>query len=216
MTAGRHRASSGTGRGHRTGLGLAALVLAVLACVQLPGTLAAWSDGSAATTGTLTAGSMDLQLAAEGGATGAVGLGTAFDAAAITWSGLSPGERRAFELTVRNVGSPPMSWSATARQGATPAWTFTGDPVTVQLFEGTRTAVDTTYPVEESCTGTALGPVRAVGTSAAALVTAARRVAPGALDRVCAVVGLATDATNANQGKRGAVVLDLTGAQATS
>lgn len=174
------------------------------------GTYASWSDTAVVSGGAISSGTMDLQFDSGG----AAGTGTGYAKSSITWSGLAPGEHKAFNLTVRNVGNPPFTYGATVTRGSTPAWTFTGTPVTVQLFAGTAVA-DTTYPQQDGCTGAALGPVQSVDATGKTLLTTAQELAPGGSQSVCAVVGLATAADNANQGRTGSVALTFTANQKT-
>lgn len=173
------------------------------------GTLATWTDTAELAAGTITSGTMDLQLDAGG----AVGTGTGHQRADISWDGLTPGERKAFDLSVHNAGDPPFTYSAAATRGASPAWTYVGTPITVQLFTGTAEP-DSTYPQQDGCSGGPLGPARNVDGSSQPLLDAAMRLEAGANDQLCLVVGLAEDADNQNQGRTGSLALDFTADQA--
>lgn len=172
------------------------------------GTFAFWTDTAQVNTGSISSGKMDLQFDTGG----AAGTGTAYSRSNITWSGLAPNERKAFNLQVNNVGNPPFTYTATATRGATPAWTFVGTPITVQFFTGTAVA-DTTYPQQDSCNGAPIGAVQNVDGTNKSVITTPRQLAAGANENVCIVIGLASSATNDNQGKTGSIALDFTANQ---
>lgn len=174
------------------------------------GTFASWTDTAQVDTGSITSGRMDLQFDAGG----AAGTGTAYGRSNITWSGLAPNERKAFNLQVNNVGNPPFTYSATVTRGTTPAWTFVGTPITVQLFTGSAVP-DATYPQQDSCTGQSIGTAQAVDATNKAVIATARQLAAGANESICIVIGLAPGATNENQGKTGSIALDFTANQAS-
>ena len=173
------------------------------------GTVAYWTDGSTVSSGSISSGSMDLQFDTNG----AAGLGVAYARNDVTWTNLAPGERKAFNLTVKNVGNPSFTYTATVTRAATPAWTYVGTPVTVQFFAGTRAVVDTTYPQQEECTGAALGPARAVDGTNRSLLTPAPGIAGGGAQAVCMVVGIDATATNENQSRTGALSFSFVATQ---
>ena len=175
------------------------------------GTYAYYTDTAVLSSGGFTSGTMDLQFDTNGG----VGTGTAYAKTSMTWNGLVPGERKAFNLDVENVGNPPMTYTATATRGTTPAWTYVGAPITVQLFTGSAVP-DTTYPQVDSCTGSSLGPAVAVDATTKGVSTAAQDLAAGATQSLCVVVGFDSAATSENQGKTGSVTLNFTATQKTS
>ncbi|WP_067432008.1 SipW-dependent-type signal peptide-containing protein [Nocardioides jensenii] len=172
------------------------------------GTYAYWSDTAVVTGGPITSGAMDLQFDTNG----AVGNGAGYAKTTITWTGLAPDERKAFNLTVKNVGNPPFTYLATATRGVSPTWTFTGSPITVQLYAGTAVA-DTTYPQQDSCTGSPLGTAQAVDTTNKPLISTAQEIAAGGTQSICIIVGLDPAADNANQSKTGSVSLTFTANQ---
>jgi predicted ribosomally synthesized peptide with SipW-like signal peptide len=212
-----HRASawrSWFGRGRTRAL----LSLGTLLALGAVGTAAAWTDTAQVDAGAIASGSMDLQVAqTTAGPWSAVGTDAAYAATHVTISNLTPSEAYAFPLAVRNVGAADFTYTATVRQGASPAWSFVGDPITVQLFAGTANTTDATYPVQQACGGTALAPAATVVVGATTVVTTPRRVNKGASDsQLCLLVTMVTSADNANQGKQGQLRLDLTATQVTS
>lgn len=175
------------------------------------GTYAYWSDSAVVSGGAITSGRMDLQFDTDG----AVGNGTGYAKTSITWSGLAPNERKSFNLTVKNVGNPPFTYVATVTRGTTPAWTFVGTPITVQVYSGTAVP-DATYPQQDTCTGAALGTAQAVDGTNKSLLTNAQEIAAGGSQPICIVVGLDAAADNQNQAKTGSVSLTFTANQKTS
>lgn len=178
----------------------AALSLGIVLGFGSISTMAYWTDSATVTGGQFAAGTMDLQIDS-----GAVGQGSNYAKTSMTWSGLAPSERKAFNFQVKNVGNPPFTYGATVARGASPAWTYVDPSITVQAFQGTAVA-DTTYPQQDSCTGGALGGVvPAVGIAAASLIPTPQEIAGGAAQNICIVVGLADNAANTNQGKTGSL-----------
>lgn len=171
-------------------------------------TFAYWTDTATISGGTLQSGSMDMQFDTNG----AVGIGTNYSRNNISWSGLAPGERKSFALTVRNVGNPVFTYSATGTRGTSPAWTFTGTPITVQLFTGTPVP-DTTYPQVDGCSGASIGEAQPIDATSKNLITTPRDLAGGGSEALCVVVGIASNADNANQSKTGSVALNFTANQ---
>ncbi len=204
MSRGRHAARRGGG----WRLVVAGALLVGLAGTA--GTWAAWTDSSVVTGAALASGTMDLQFDA-GGAGFGDGLGTAYAATAIAATGLAPGESIAFPLVVRNVGVPTFAWTATARQ-QTP-WTYVGTPFTVTLGTGTPSNSGSSYPRTGSCTGGSVGATVALAAGEASLLSVGRSVAGGATDPMCVVVQMSASAANDNQGRTGAVRIDVTATQ---
>lgn len=203
------------GRGRTRAL----LSLGVVLVLGAVGTTAYWTDTGAVGTGPVTSGSMDLQVAqTTAGPWGAVGTDAAYSASHITVSGLTPSEAYAFPLAVRNVGQADFTYTATVTQGGSPAWTFTGNPVQVQLYAGSPVTGDATYPVQQTCGGTPLtGAAIAVTTGSTSVTSAARRVDAGGTDaQLCVLVSMVPTADNTNQGKQGQIRLDFSATQVTS
>jgi len=212
---GRHAAPrSWFGRG-RTRAVLALGSLLVLGAV---GTTAYWTDTVVVTGPSIASGSMDLQVAAStGGTWQAVGTGTNWTGAThIAVSNLTPSESYAFPLAVRNVGQANLTFTATLTRGAAPAWGFVDGAITVQVFRGGTPSADTTYPIQQVCSGgTSLGPAVAP-TSGNLNVVTGEALAAGTSQGLCLMVTMVSEATNANQGKSGSLRLDLTATQVTS
>jgi predicted ribosomally synthesized peptide with SipW-like signal peptide len=221
-----HRAARrGWFGGRWFGQGRTRALLAALGLLVVPaamGTMAYWTDTATVDSGSITAGSMDLQLQtpASGSSWVHQGAGTTTTDAVLTISNLTPGESQAFNFAARNVGRPPFTYQATVARGGT--WTFVdsagGGPVTVRFYAGAsaRASNTSTYPRAGTCTGTAqaAGAVR-VGASSATVVPT-RPLASGASEQLCVVVAMAADAVTANQGRQGTIQLAFVATQATS
>lgn len=212
-SAGARRATPVSGRRHprarRRLVAVGLLAAGVLIGTNGAGTLAFWTDESIVTSAPIQSGTMDLQFDTNG----AIGLATPYAKADVTWNNLTPGEHKAFNLTVKNVGNPTFTYTATVTRAASPTWSYVGTPVTVQFFAGSRTALDTTYPQQETCTGAALGPAQAVDGTAKSVLTAAQTILGGGQQDVCMVVGIDPAATNNNQGKTGALAFSFAATQ---
>ncbi|GAA3542121.1 SipW-dependent-type signal peptide-containing protein [Nocardioides daeguensis] len=213
----RHRRSawrSWLGRGRTRAL----LSLGILLAFGAVGTSAYWTDTATVTGSTITSGSMDLQVAqTTAGPWGAVGTDTAYSASHITISDLTPSEAYAFPLAVRNVGAADFTYGATATQGASPAWGFVDTPITVQVFAGSPVTTDTTYPIQQTCSGTQLAAAATVTTGDTTVIPNTRRLDKGVTDaQLCVLVSMVSTADNSNQGKQGQIRLDLAATQVTS
>lgn len=194
----------------------AAVALAGLLVVAgIAGTYAFWVDSATVTSGSITSGSMDLQVSGDASTWGAIGIGTAFSASGIASADITPSESHAFGLHVRNVGAADLTYTGTVVRGST--WTFVSDPITVRFYAGGTPSVDTTYPIQQTCSaGTALGPAVTVGATNTAVFSAARALAHSTSDALCVEVEMTAGADNSNQGKSGILRLDLAATQVTS
>jgi hypothetical protein len=209
-TARRRRTRPG---GQRMVLAVAAAAVGIIA-LSSGVTSAFWTDTSAATTGIISSGTMDLQLQTTN-PTGAQGIGTTYDADDITVSAITPAESRAFPVTVKNVGSANFTYTATATRSTARAWGFADGSITLQLFTGTPDTSDVTYPIQQTCSGTALTTAQPVGNGNTTVIPT-QSLAAGGSRTLCAVVTMSTAAPNTDQGKSGALRLDVTAAQVTS
>jgi len=200
-----HERAPRTRTRHRFALALA-LVAALGVGAGGAGTYAFWNDRTDITTGSVSAGSIDLQVRADAQAPWqAVGRDTAATVPGIAFADRTPGEYEAYLLTLRNVGNPPGTYTLSVLRGA--AWTYLDDAVVVQAFTGS-VVDDTTYPIQKSCNGSSLGPPQTVSSASAfSLTTAARTLPAGGSETICLRIGLASGASNDNQGKSGTLVL---------
>lgn len=145
------------------------------------GTLAAWTDQSTATTGTFTAGRLDLKV----GTTAANVVDTnptGFTSFAM--SNMAPGSTTTAQLVVNNAGTVPFTYtvSGTATNNGTGANQL-GNAVQLQIFPGT------------SCSGTALNSPAKFTSS-----TTARAVAAGSSETLCFRATLPSSADSSLQG----------------
>lgn len=205
MSRGRHAAS------RRPPWRTALVILAVLAGTGVAGTWAYWADTATVLSGTIHAGSMDLQFDA-GGPGFADGIGTGYVATEIaTAVALAPGESVAFPLVVRNVGTPAFAWTATVQRHTT--WSFVGSPISVVLGSGTPSNPNETYPRVGSCSGDNIGSTVVVSGTAETLLGTGRTVTGGGADPICVIVRMLPTASNDNQSKSGVLRIDVTAEQ---
>jgi len=194
-------------------LALSAGVISVVA-LSTGVTSAFWTDSSTVTTGTITAGIMDLQLQTSR-PVGAQGPGTAYDATDITVTGITPAESRSFPVIVTNVGNADFTFSATVARSATATWGFADGSITVQFFAGTPDTSDVTYPVQQACSGPAFAAAQPVeGTNTTAIPNVG--LAAGGSRTLCALVTMTSTAPNSDQGKSGVLRVDVVATQVTS
>ncbi|PPF91272.1 hypothetical protein C5C03_00135 [Clavibacter michiganensis] len=208
-----HRQRRGRTTPPRWAAVLAAAALGVVA-LSTGVTSAFWTDTSTATTGVITAGIMDLQLKTTA-PVGAVGPGTAYSATDIAVANITPSESRSYPVTVKNVGDANFTYSATVTRSTTRAWGFADGSVTVQFFTGVPDSSDVTYPIQQTCTGTAVTTAQAVSAANSVVVTT-QAVPAGAERALCAVVAMTAAAPNTDQGKSGALRFDFAATQTTS
>ncbi|WP_157973802.1 SipW-dependent-type signal peptide-containing protein [Desertihabitans aurantiacus] len=185
-----------------------ALALAVLLGLSGYTSWAYWQDTAEVRTGSFTAGQLDLQL--DSGQ--AVGLGTGYTKTSIAADDLLPAETLAYPLTVRNVSGAAATYGATVQRGST--WTYDGSSITFRLFAGSPDTSDTSYPRQQTCSGSPLGAQTFVPASATSVINVPRALAPGGSETLCVLVGLDSASANANQGARGTLTLVLTSTQA--
>jgi len=114
------------------------------------GTMAYWTDQATLSTGTISSGSLDLQIGGRNSQTGQiawdkVGEGTRWNYAVVELDNVAPGESVAMELHIRNVGSVPLTFTGTGAtttsemgQHLTASTTLGG----AASNSGTREAVD--------------------------------------------------------------------------
>lgn len=96
------------------------LALGLVVGFAAVGTMAYWSDTAVFETGSIQAGSLDLQLGGRDPATGnvewsAVGLNKDWQYSVLQLDNVSPGESVAMELHVRNIGSTPLTFTGLGR-----------------------------------------------------------------------------------------------------
>jgi len=203
------------GRGRTRAL----LTLGVIASLGAVGTSAYWTDSATVTGGTITSGTMDMQVAqTTAGPWGAMDLGTDYSAGHIAVSNMVPGGSAAFSLAVQNVGDADFTYTAAVTQGSSQTWGFVSTPITVQLFRGgTPTNSSIGFPPSGTCPGgTSLGPAVTVTNGASQVLTNPERVDHGASEALCVVVAMSPNAVNDNQGKQGQLQFNLTATQVTS
>ncbi len=168
-------------------------------------TMAFWTDDATMTTGSFESGTLDVRLNA---ATNNVGQGGTWNNTSLTLTNAVPGESFANAFPVRNDGTVPFTFTATATASGALApqllfWTYTGG-----------TATNTGTVAGGNRNGTCNGTLQSGGANGLTLsgtssnvVTAAGNpgaVAAGSSRVVCIRVQLTAAAPNGSQGHSGA------------
>jgi predicted ribosomally synthesized peptide with SipW-like signal peptide len=189
---GRRRAIPQTGVSERSVRLRALLAAGMVVGLGAVGTLAAWTDESAATA-TFAAGTLDLKLKM-------LPDGTLADSVAMTsldMTAMYPGVSKAAMVQASNSGSVPLSYTLTgsAVAGAVGLGGNLGTSLLVSAYSGS-TAVNTATTGQ--CTGGTQigGPVSLTGP----LVTTPRALAAGSTENLCLLVSLPSNAANNLQG----------------
>jgi hypothetical protein len=169
-----------------------ALALGILVGLAPTGTLASFKTSTVLNPAGFVTGALDLRLR---DASTTVGPGGSFAHADLTPTGLLPGESVAVLVPVRNDGTAPFTWGATA--------TATGGLASALRFStylgGTATNATSTLDVRTgSCTGTASTTNRTLGGTATTVVSTQPALAAGSAVNVCVLLTLPSTATAAD------------------
>ena len=173
----------------RSGRVRAVLALGLLLGASPTGTLASWQSARTVDAGAFVTGTLDLRLR-DAGTT--VGTGGSFAHADLAATGLLPGESLAVSFPVRNDGSTPFTWRATATATGTlaPGLTFTS------YVGGTASNSVSLLDVRTgSCGGTASTSGQTLGATARTVVATQPALAAGGTRQVCVLVSLPSGAT---------------------
>jgi len=189
----RHRAPGRGGRPGRRAWDVARglLSLGILVGLAPTGTLASWRATTVLSPAGFVTGALDLRL--QDAAT-TVGPGGSFADADLAPTGLLPGESLAVTVPVRNDGTMPFTWSATA--------TATGALAAALQFStyvgGTATNSTSVLDVRTgACTGTASTTSRTLSSAATSVIATQPALAAGGTVSVCVLVKLPATATGA-------------------
>ncbi|GAA4806091.1 SipW-dependent-type signal peptide-containing protein [Tomitella cavernea] len=170
----------------------AVLSLGMVLGLGAVGTMASWTDSASATTGSFTVATSDvLEMKVDG-------QHPAYDFAALTASGLMPGDTTAAALQVQNTGD--LDFRFTAEASATGDAGIAGF-LAVTAYDGAVSG--------DTCTGTPIGTATGLSGSAQPLITTAQAVAFGAMQTVCLQVTLADAVTKAVSGQSARVVVEF-------
>lgn len=199
---GAHRAPPEHRRGRLTRAAVAA-VAAVVLLLGAQGTLSFWSDRATVTGGQFTSGTLNLTVDNQ------EGNPTPYAKTSLTLTGMLPGESVAAVVQVRNTGTAPFTWTATATTSNT-GTTDLGPFLTVQMYLGSAATNTSSYPRTGTCT-TTTAPVGSGSTST--------RLNAGTVGQtgqaLCVRVALPSGVLNEAQGKTtGAVTIRLDATQA--
>ena len=186
------------------------LSLGILLGFSSVNTLAFWTDSATMTTGTITSGSLDLQLNGN-----LAGQGGTWTNSAFTFSNMIPGESFAVTVPVqRAAGTAPFTYTATG--------TSTGglaSHLRWAVHAGTaNTAVTSANGVRtQTCGGTALPTGVTLGGSATSVISTARSLTGSTYsENICIQVSLPATATNAAQLQNATASFTFNAVQATS
>lgn len=124
---------------------IVALGIAALLLIGGRGTFAYWNDTATVGGGTFSSGKLDLTV------DGAQGNPTAYAETGLALSGMVPGESVAANVVLANAGDADFTWIASASTGGD-----LGPALAVEVFIGSQSGDDTSYPRTETCSGTAL------------------------------------------------------------
>ena len=170
-------------------IGAALAVLLVLSVGR--GTAAYWSDAGTVPGGTIRTGSIDLRVDGQDAVGGY---------APLDLPRLVPGQTSATVLTVGNVGSVALQWTAST----------TGTNASNGLLGALRLVVTGASTTDGSTCGGA--PLAGSGTTVGgALVGTARTLGPGDAEQVCVQVGLPAGAPETLAGRATDIVIALRG-----
>lgn len=205
---GRHAAPRRTwaSRGGVPWVPVAAALVGALGLVGGLGTQAYWNDTATVSGETVTSGSLDLLVDNQ------QGNPTTYTWTSLQMSDMAPGESKAATITLKNNGTTPFTVSATA--------TASGnlDPhVTALVMPSGAASSDTTYPRQETCSGSPPATFNdTLGNTGKTVIPPTSTLAAGASLVVCVQLTLATNAPNSMQGKSYVPVFAFTATQAAS
>lgn len=186
-----HRAAGRVRRGRAWDVVRGLLALGIVLGLAPTGTLASWRVTTVLSPTGFPTGILDLRLR---DASTTVGPGGSFAHADLAPTGLVPGESLAVVVPVRNDGTVPFTWTASA--------TATGALASSLTFStyvgGTATNSTSTQDVRTgSCSGSASTSDRTLGGSATTVVTTQPALAAGDSVSVCVLLRLPAAATGA-------------------
>jgi predicted ribosomally synthesized peptide with SipW-like signal peptide len=196
-------------RGARTATARSVRIRALLSAGMIlglgaVGTLAAWTDESTATA-TFSAGTLDLKLKTLPGGT----LADSVELTTLNMAAMHPGASKAAMIEVSNSGTVPLSYTlaGTAAPGLAGLGGDLGASLQVSVYSGGAAVNGATTG---SCSGGAL-----IGTAdqplIGTLIAPARNLAPTAVEDLCLLVKLPSNASNTLQGTSTTATFTFTG-----
>ena len=215
---GRHSADPSPGhRGRRLPLGSrrirGLLSLGIIAGIGGVGTLAYWTDDAAVTTGSFTAGTLDVTI--NDALSGPANNGGTTSDAGFALSDMIPGESVARTVKIGNAGTIPLAYTAKAWNsgGLASGLRWTAVAGSAASNSGTAAAGNRTG----SCSsGTTTATNVTIGTSAGAattVVSPARTISIGAFENVCVIAKVDAGAGNGLQGTSASATIMVNGVQ---
>lgn len=179
----------------------AVLSLGIILGLGSVSTMAYWTDTATMTTGSISAGTLDLKLGGN-----LAGQGGTWNNTSLALTDMVPGESVAKDFTVQNAGAIGLTWTATA--AATGDLALSTSATSAQRLQfavyvgGTSSNSGTAAAGNRTgtCTGTvAYGPAALTSTQSSVVSTAQSLAASGS-QNVCIKVSLPSAAPNALQG----------------
>lgn len=171
------------------------------------GTVAYWSDSAALSTGTITSGSLDLQIGGLDPGTGqvawqAVGANELWGYSVKELDNVAPGESVAMDLFLRNAGTAPLTFTAS---GTSTTMQMNPHLTASTVLGGQASNTGTRDAVNRAGTcsaGTPWWTRQGLSTTPVAVTPndAPVELAAGAQIRVCMIAGLAAAAPGSAQG----------------
>ena len=191
----------------------ALLSLGILLGIGSVSTLASFSDSASATSGSFTAGTLDLKLNKDA-ATDGTGANQTTAVTTLALSDMVPGESVAASFAVADTGSVGLTYTATATATGTLATDASGLKFSTYPG-GTAGAVSTssTGLRSQSCSGTASTSAKTLTGTATPVVATALTIAGNAASTICVQVTLPTGATNSLQGSSASATFTFAASQ---
>lgn len=162
------------------------------------GTFAYFTDKATATTGSFTAGTLDVTLNGSASTTGLANNPGTTTVASFTLGTMVPGESVATTIAVASAGSVPFVYTVS---GTAPGTLATG--LAFSVYAGTANAATGTQAAgtrAQTCSGTALATNVVLAATSTPLVSTARNLAAAGSENLCVIATLSTSAANALQG----------------
>lgn len=206
---GHHRAAKRPGGPRRVLSALMAVLGAVVLLGSVQGTFAFWSDEASMSTGSLTAGTLDVTL--DGNLAGRANDGGTWTQTTFALDAMLPGESRATSFAVRNAGTSGLTYAVagSATGALAPALRFSVYAGGAAANTGTAAAGNRAG----SCAGAAVATDVTLAAASAVLTATRRTLASGASEQVCVIARLTLDAANGMQGATATATFAFNGRQ---
>ncbi len=191
----------------------ALLSLGILLGIGSVGTLASFSDSATASTGSFTAGTLDLKLNNAAATTG-TGANQTTAVNTLALGDMVPGESVAASFAVADAGSVGLTYTATATATGNLATDSSGLKFSTYPG-GVAGAVSTSSAGvrTQSCSGTASTTAKTLNATATSVIATSQTIAGNASSTVCVQVSLLSGAGNSLQGSTASASFAFTASQ---